>query len=86
VPIPKDLFDIMCCSFCKSDLRQDAERILCTNSDCGLVYSIQDDFPNMLIDEAQRPCPACGAQRDWDSERETIQCPKCGKSMAYRRG
>ena len=83
MPIPKDLLDIMACAFCKGELRLDGEKLRCTNAECGLVYSIKDDIPVMLIDEAERPCPKCGAARDWNDDE--LKCPKCGATLVYRR-
>lgn len=81
--IPKDLLDIMACSLCKSELRLEGDKLHCGNAECGLVYSIQDDIPIMLIDEAQRPCPKCQAQRDWNDDELT--CPKCSATFRYVR-
>jgi hypothetical protein len=61
----------------------DAEKLHCTNAECGLVYAIEDDIPNMLIDEAKRPCPKCGQQRDW--EDDLLKCAKCGATLRYNR-
>lgn len=83
MPISKELLDIMCCSFCKSDLRLDGETLHCTNAECALVYAIEDDIPNMLIDEAKRPCPKCAQQRDW--EDDVLKCSKCGATLRYNR-
>lgn len=83
MPIPKDLLEILVCYFCKSDLRVEGERLFCTNAECRLIFSVEDDIPNMLIDEAQRPCPKCDATRDWDED--LLRCPKCGATLAYRR-
>lgn len=77
--ISKELFDLMCCAFCKSGLRLEGERIHCTNAECGLIYVIEDDIPNMLIDEARRPCPKCGKQRDYDEAE--LRCPGCGATL-----
>ena len=81
--IPKDLLDILACAFCKSEIRVDGNAIHCTNAKCGLVFSIQDDIPVMLIDEAKRPCPKCDAQRDWDDD--ILKCPDCGETLKYER-
>jgi uncharacterized protein YbaR (Trm112 family) len=83
MPISKDLLDFLVCSFCKADLRLEGERLLCTNPECGLIYAIEDDIPNMLIDEARRPCPKCGQQRDWNED--VLCCPKCGATLRYGR-
>ena len=81
--ISKELLDIMCCAFCKSDLRHEEEKLHCTNAECGLIYTIEDDIPNMLIDEAQRPCPKCSKQRDWDDD--LLKCAQCGTTLKYNR-
>lgn len=54
MPIDKDLLDILACPKCKADLRYDEEhdKLVCTNSECGLVYRIEDGIPILLIDEA----------------------------------
>ncbi len=81
--IPKDLLDIMGCAFCKEPLRLADDQLHCTQPECGLVYSVKDDIPIMLIDEAARPCPGCGESRDW--EGDLLKCPKCGKQFEYKR-
>ena len=81
--ISKELLEILCCAFCKTDLRLEGERLHCTNTECGLVYAIEDDIPNMLIDEAQRPCPKCQKQRDWDDD--VLRCPACAATLKCAR-
>ena len=81
--ISKDLLDIMACSFCKGELRLEAEKLYCTNGECGIVYSIKDDIPVMLIDEAERPCPKCQTARDWKDDE--LKCPKCAATLTYSR-
>ncbi len=83
MPISKDLLDIMACAFCKSGLRLEGEKLLCTNAECGIIYSIKDDIPIMLIDEAERPCPKCSARRDWNDD--ILKCPACGATLQYVR-
>lgn len=83
MPIPKDLLEIMACALCKKELRLEGEKLFCTNTECGLIYAIKDDIPIMLIDEAERPCPKCRAQRDWNDD--DLKCPKCGTSFHYVR-
>jgi uncharacterized protein YbaR (Trm112 family) len=83
MPVPKDLLDIMACAFCKSELRLDGEKLHCTNKDCGLIYPVKDDIPVMLIDEAERPCPKCGATRTWTDD--VLKCPKCSATLEYKR-
>jgi hypothetical protein len=83
MPIPKDLLDIMACAFCKAELRLEGEKLHCADKECGIVYPIKEDIPIMLIDEAERPCPKCSAQRDWDND--VLKCPKCGVTFKYER-
>ncbi len=47
-PIPKDLFDILACPLCRSDLEYDREKknLICAN--CGQKYPIQDGIPMLL--------------------------------------
>ena len=81
--IDKELLDILACPFCKSDIKLEGEKLNCTNKDCGCRYRIEDEIPIMMIDEAERPCPKCGAQRDWDDD--ILKCPKCGATLKYER-
>lgn len=83
MPVPKDLLDLMACAFCKSELRAEGEKLHCVNDACKLIYSVKDDIPIMLIDEAERPCPKCAANRDWNDD--VLKCPKCGASLTYER-
>lgn len=83
--IPKDLLEILCCPLCRSDLRLEGEKLHCTKPDCALIYAVQDDIPNMLIDEAARPCPKCPATREWDADKVEVRCPKCGATFKGER-
>jgi uncharacterized protein YbaR (Trm112 family) len=86
MPVPKDLIEILRCPFCLGNLKYENDTFTCLNPECGINYGVIDgDIPNMLIDEAQRPCPKCGTQRDWDEEKDTIRCPKCGASLTVPR-
>lgn len=51
--ITKELLDILACPLCKTDVRQEDDRIVCIT--CGRRYPIRDDIPIMLIDEAELP-------------------------------
>lgn len=51
--IDKELLDILACPACKSDVKLEAEKIVCVK--CGRRYPIKDDIPIMLIDEAEFP-------------------------------
>ncbi len=51
--LDKELLDILACPKCKGELEYDREnnRLICHA--CKLKYKIEDDIPNMLIDEAE---------------------------------
>ena len=51
--IDKELLNILACPACKSDVRLENDKIVCTK--CERVYPIKDDIPVMLIDEAEMP-------------------------------
>ena len=53
--IDKELLEILVCPKCKTKVKLEGERILCTNPQCGLRYPIRDGIPVMLIDEAEKP-------------------------------
>ena len=62
-PIQPWLLEILACPQCRSPLRLeegDAPELACTGPDCGLVYSIDDGVPVLLVDEARRR-PESGA-------------------------
>ena len=47
-PIPKELFDILACPSCKSDLKynKDMTKLVCTK--CKKEYEIKDGIPVLL--------------------------------------
>ncbi|MGQ3683872.1 MAG: Trm112 family protein [Candidatus Loosdrechtia sp.] len=51
--INKDLLDILACPLCKTDVRLEENKIVCTK--CGRKYPVKDEIPVMLIDEAELP-------------------------------
>ncbi len=51
--IDKELLEILACPLCKTDVRLENDKIVCTN--CGRIYPIRDDIPIMLVDEAELP-------------------------------
>jgi uncharacterized protein YbaR (Trm112 family) len=53
--IDKQLLEILACPKCKSPVKQDGEKLICQNAQCGLKYPIRDGIPVMLIDEAEKP-------------------------------
>ena len=57
--LSEDLLALLVCPFDqKSPLRRDGEALVCTR--CGPRFAINDDIPNMLIEEAELPreCPS----------------------------
>lgn len=66
--IDKELLDILACPACKSGLKYDEEnqKLICLDENrdnrqfkrgepCGLIFSIKDGIPVMLIEEADDP-------------------------------
>ncbi len=51
--IDKELLDILACPLCKTEVKFEDDKIVCTN--CGRQYPVKDDIPVMLIDEAELP-------------------------------
>lgn len=51
--IDKELLDILACPLCKTEVKLENDKIVCTK--CGRRYPVKDDIPVMLIDEAELP-------------------------------
>jgi hypothetical protein len=51
--IDKELLEILACPLCKTDVKLEDDKIVCTK--CGRRYPVRDDIPIMLIDEAELP-------------------------------
>ena len=51
--IDEKLLEILACPACKTPVRLEQDRIVCTA--CGRRYPIRDGIPVMLIDEAEQP-------------------------------
>ena len=49
-----DLLSILVCPKCKGDLVYDEAAGTLTCNQDRLIYRVQDDIPNMLIEEAQK--------------------------------
>ena len=52
------LLSLLVCPLGKAPLRREGDVLICTR--CGPRFSIEDDIPNMLIEEAELP-DACSA-------------------------
>jgi hypothetical protein len=57
--IDKELLEILACPLCKTEVRLEAERLVCTK--CGRRYPIRDGIPVMLPEEAEVPGEAAQA-------------------------
>lgn len=53
--IDKELLEILACPSCKAAVREEGERIVCTNPGCGLRFPVREGIPVMLIEEAEKP-------------------------------
>ncbi|HHT9132162.1 MAG TPA: Trm112 family protein [Candidatus Tripitaka californicus] len=51
--IDKELLEILACPLCKTEVKLEGEKIVCTR--CGRRYPIKDDIPIMLVEEAETP-------------------------------
>lgn len=81
-----ELLDILACPVCLADLEMREERLHCTRQACGCIYPVDDGIPVTLIDEAEKPCPDCDAEREWIRSEEHLHCPGCGSELEARRG
>ena len=51
--IDPKLLEILACPACKTAVKLDGERLICTQ--CGRRYPIRDGIPVMLVEEAEQP-------------------------------
>lgn len=54
--IDQKLLEILACPACKTPVRLEGERLVCTQ--CGRRYPVRDGIPVMLIEEAEPPSGA----------------------------
>ncbi len=58
-PIEPWLREILRCPNCRSELRDETgptgHELVCTSSECGLAYRIDEGVPVLLVDEARSP-------------------------------
>ncbi len=50
--LDKELLKILCCPKCKGDLNYEEEKQTLTCTKCGKVYTVKNDIPIMLVDDA----------------------------------
>jgi uncharacterized protein YbaR (Trm112 family) len=70
MPLSQELIDILACPKCKGELDriEKPDGFACLS--CGLLYKIEDDIPNFLIDEAE-PWKADGGKKAETEESST---------------
>jgi uncharacterized protein YbaR (Trm112 family) len=67
--MPSDeLLSLLVCPMGKAPLRREADTLICTR--CGPRFTIKDEIPNMLIEEATLP-DGCASLSD-------LPCVRCG--------
>lgn len=57
MPLDKELLEILACPKCKQPIHYDEAKNILICNNCCVYYSIVDDIPVMLIDEA-KPLPS----------------------------
>ena len=50
--LSKELLNILACPKCKGDVKYDKNKLVCKK--CRLKYNINDDIPDMLIEDAEK--------------------------------
>jgi uncharacterized protein YbaR (Trm112 family) len=64
--VNEELLALLVCPMGKAPLRREGDTLICTR--CGPRFSIQDDIPNMLIEEAELP-PGCTTMAELECVR-----------------
>jgi uncharacterized protein YbaR (Trm112 family) len=64
----EDLLALLVCPMGKAPLRREGDTLVCTR--CGPRFTIKNEIPNMLIEEAELPV-GCGALSE-------LECVKAG--------
>jgi uncharacterized protein YbaR (Trm112 family) len=67
--VSEELLALLVCPLGKAPLRLEGQTLVCTR--CGPRFAIQDDIPNMLIEEAGLPA-GCASPAD-------LECVKAGE-------
>jgi uncharacterized protein YbaR (Trm112 family) len=63
---------LLVCPMGKVALRHEGDTLVCTQ--CGVRFAIEDDIPNMIVEEAELP-PSCSCLAD-------LECVKSGRAKA----
>ncbi len=61
---------LLVCPMGKVPLRREGDILVCTQ--CGVRFTIKDDIPNMIVEEAELP-PSCSCLAD-------LECVKTGRA------
>lgn len=69
------LMEILVCPWCLGELSHHEARLTCAR--CGAVYRIENDIPQMLVEEAELHCPKCRELLQKRGREAT--CAKCGQ-------
>ena len=69
------LLEILACPHCLTAVTEEGDALRCGNAACALKFAVEDGIPNMLIDDADRACPGCGAERAYDGH--ALRCEPC---------
>jgi uncharacterized protein YbaR (Trm112 family) len=64
--VSEDLLALLVCPMGKAPLRLEGDVLVCTR--CGPRFSIKDEIPNMLIEEAELP-QGCASLADLECVR-----------------
>lgn len=70
--VNEELLALLVCPMGKAPLRREGDFLICTR--CGPRFSIKDDIPNMLIEEAELPEGSVGLA--------DLECVKAGDAKA----
>ena len=71
--VSEDLLRILVCPMGKAPLRREGDTLVCTR--CGPRFTIKDDIPNMLIEEAELPA-GCASLAD-------LECVRSGDAARF---
>ena len=68
--VSDELLALLVCPLGKAPLRLEGQTLVCTR--CGPRFRIQDDIPNMLIEDAELP-PSCASLAE-------LECVRSGEA------
>lgn len=53
--VSKKLLDILVCPKCRAKIVPQGNGLKCTNSECSLVFPVENGIPVMLVERASKP-------------------------------